>query len=175
MINFDEAVLLYNLAKQAQGECIIEVGSYRGRSTTILSRGSIDGNELPVYAIEPHESYTGVLGGKFGSADRGAFYQCMLDTGGYHMVRLVNLSSEIVAPNWNKKVGLLWIDGDHSYAGVKRDFECWSPHLTTSALIAFDDSRNPDLGPRKLIEELVKSGRFVEMDQVHNITVLAQK
>jgi len=175
MINFDEAVLLYNLAKQAQGECIIEVGSYRGRSTTMLSRGSMDGNKLPVYAIEPHESYTGVLGGKFGSADRGAFYQCMLDTSSYHMVRLVNLSSEIVAPNWNKKVGLLWIDGDHSYDGVKRDFECWFPHLAKNAVIAFDDSQNPDLGPRQLIEELVKSGRFVEIDHARNITVLAQK
>jgi len=70
---------------------------------------------------------------------------------------------------------LLWIDGDHSYDGVKRDFECWFPHLSNNALIAFDDSRNPDLGPRKLIEELVKSNRFIEINHVHNITVLAQK
>lgn len=174
MINFEEGLLLYELAKQAKGECIVEVGAYRGRSSVMLGRGSLDGSHLPVYTIEPHEPFTGILGGAFGPPDRGAFYQAMLDTSCFHSVHLVNLSSELVTPNWNKKVGLLWIDGDHAYEGVKRDFECWRPHLTPDALIAFDDSTNPEIGPARLIAELLESGQFVKKQVVRNVTVLAQ-
>jgi predicted O-methyltransferase YrrM len=175
MISFEEASLLYNFAKQISDGCIVEVGSYRGRSAVALGRGSLDGNRVPVYAIEPHEEFTGVLGGRFGPADRGAFYKAMIDTSCYQVVRLVNLSSEIVAPNWNKKIGLLWIDGDHTYSGVKRDFECWLPHLTPEAIIAFDDSTDPDLGPRQLINELLNTNKFQELQQVGKVTVIRSK
>jgi hypothetical protein len=140
-----------------------------------LGRGSLDGNQVPVYAIEPHEEFTAVLGGKFGPADRGAFYKAMIDTSCYQVVRLVNLSSEIVAPNWNKKISLLWIDGDHTYSGVKKDFECWLPHLTPEAIIAFDDSTDPDLGPRQFINELLNGNKFQELQQIGKVTVIRSK
>ena len=63
-------------------------------------------------------------------------------------------------------MSLLWIDGDHSYQGVKRDFECLLPHLADDALIAFDDAT--DLGPRKLIDELMLSGNFEKVLSVGN-------
>ncbi len=175
MINLAEATLLYEMAKACQDGCIVEVGSYRGRSAVALGRGSLDGHKAPVYAIEPHEAFTGEMGGKFGPPDRGAFYKAMLDTSCYHTVRLVNLSSEIVSVGWNKKIGLLFIDGDHSYAGVKRDFACWRPHLTQNALIAFDDSTNPEIGPWRLIDELIQSGQFEQVNLVRNLTVIARK
>ena len=175
MINLAEAALLYDLAKACREGCIVEVGSYRGRSAVALGRGSLDGHNAAVYAIEPHEEFTGLLGGKFGPPDRAAFYTAMLATSCYHTVRLVNLSSEIVAPGWTQKIGLLFIDGDHSYAGVKRDFDCWSPHLTPNALIAFDDSTDPALGPRQLIDELRQGGQFEQVRQVRNVTVITRK
>lgn len=175
MINLAEATILYELAKACQDGCIVEVGSYRGRSAVALGRGSLDGHKVPVYAIEPHEEFTGEMGGKFGPPDRGAFYTAMLATSCYHAVRLVNLSSEVVAPGWNKKISLLFIDGDHSYEGVKRDFNCWSPHLAPNALVAFDDSTNPAMGPGQLIGELTQSGKFEQVRQVRNVTVIRQK
>lgn len=175
MISFEAATLLYDLAKRVKEGCIVEVGSYRGRSAVALGRGSLDGHRVPVFAIEPHEEFTGVLGGKFGSADRGAFYQAMLDTSCYHVVRLINLGSTMVAPNWNRKVSLLWIDGDHSYKGVKTDFESWLPHLSASAMIIFDDAKNPNLGPSQLIKELIDGGDFVEKERVGKVAVLVRR
>src|SRR4051794_20320161 len=110
MTSFKEVSLLYELAREAKVGCIVEVGSYRGRSTVALGLGSLDGNRVPVFAIDPHEEFRGVLGGQFGPEDRGAFFRAMLDTACYQVVRLVNLSSEVVASQWTKPVGLLWID-----------------------------------------------------------------
>ena len=162
MTSEEELSYLHKLASTAKDGCIIEVGSYRGRSTAAIALGAKNGSNSPVFAIEPHEIFEGVLGGNFGPPDRKAFYLAMLNSGGFENVRLINLSSEQVTPGWNQKVAMLWIDGDHSYDGVKRDFECWRPHLGLNADIIFDDSLDPASGPGTLIKELLES-RMVEL------------
>jgi predicted O-methyltransferase YrrM len=39
----------------------------------------------------------------------------------------------------NKKLDFLFIDGDHSYEGVKRDFEIYGPLVRKGGIIAFHD------------------------------------
>jgi len=175
MINLEEARLLYELAKNTKEDCIVEVGSYRGRSTVALGLGSLDGHQVPVFSIEPHEEFLGILGGVFGPQDRGAFYQAMIDTSCYLIVRLINLSSEKVAPNWDRKIGLLWIDGDHSYEGVRRDFDCWLPHLAAGVTIALDDSTSPRLGPYMIVDKLLKTGYADKVQITGKITVLRSR
>lgn len=172
MITLEQGLLLYDLAKSSENGCIVEVGAYRGRSTVALGRGSLDGYRVPVYTIEPHEKFKGLYGWEFGPSDRGAFFKAMLDSGCYHVVRLINMSSEYIAPSWEKDISLLWIDGDHTYKGVRRDFDCWVPFLRESAIVAFDDSLDPGAGPYRLIEELVAEGSFRLVSQVGRITVL---
>lgn len=174
MISFDEALLLYQLAKEAVNGCIVEVGSYRGRSSVFLGRGSLDGANAPVYAIDPHKNFIGVLGGVFGPKDRTAFYRAMLDNDCSEIVSLINLSSECITSSWAEPIALLWIDGDHSYESVSRDFDCWLPHLQTNATIAFDDASDPNLGPRKLLDELMASHRFEEIMNVGKVAVIRQ-
>lgn len=172
MISFEESVLLYRLAVSAKGGGIVEIGSYRGRSAVFLARGSLDGARLPVYAVDPHKAFTGVLGGMFGPADRTAFYRAMLDNECSEIVSLINLSSESFASTWKEAVSLLWVDGDHRYEGVRRDVECWVPHLQSDGVIAFDDALDGALGPRRLIDEMTASAAFVEIGGVGKIVVI---
>jgi hypothetical protein len=39
----------------------------------------------------------------------------------------------------NRPLDFLFIDGDHTYEGVKRDFELYSPLVSTSGVVAFHD------------------------------------
>lgn len=171
-LSLDEASLLYELASSVTVGCIVEVGSYRGRSTVALGLGSMSGAKSPVYAIDPHEEFVGPGGGIFGPQDRSLFYENMLSTSCYQIVRLINLSSEVVTPGWNKPVELLWIDGDHSYEGVKRDFEYWLPHLTKEAYIVFDDTRNPNSGPGRLVNEILEQKSFQKVKTVGKVIVM---
>jgi hypothetical protein len=175
MLSLDEAALLYHLARQLKSGSIVEVGSYRGRSTVALALGAQSGGNRPVYAIEPHEQFVGVLGGQFGPQDRAAFFRSMLKTACYKNVRLVNLSSEVITPGWRDPVSLLWLDGDHSYAGVKRDFDCWRKHLSVSAHIVFDDVTDQRLGPFRLVNELLDSGEYDFCYAVGKIAVIKAK
>lgn len=161
-----EARLLFELAGATRGGCIVEVGAYRGRSTAALALGSIAGEEVPVFSIEPHESFVGPFGGKFGSIDRGHFMRRMIELDLFHIVRLVNLSSEFLAGRWPMPVELLWIDGDHRYDAVARDFVFWKEKLAPNATVVFDDASNPDTGPGRLVREISASG---EMEQIARV------
>ena len=55
-LSLDEAALLYHLARQTTTGSIVEVGSYRGRSTVALAKGALAGGNRPVYAVDPHEN-----------------------------------------------------------------------------------------------------------------------
>lgn len=151
---YSVARLLHELAGQTSEGVIVEIGSFRGRSAVALATGA----KVPVYAVDPHETFEGVLGGRYGAEDRGAFYRAMLRTGMYQRVRLINLPSAVVARAWEHPVGLLWIDGDHTYEGVRRDVDAWQRHLTKNAIIAFDDATDPEIGPYHVIEELLRDG-----------------
>ena len=172
MTSLAESKRLYELAREARGGCIVEVGAYRGRSTVALGRGSLDGDRVPVFTIEPHQTFTGVLGGRFGPADAGAFHRAMLETGCYHVVRLVSLSSEQVVQGWRLPVALLWIDGDHRYDGVRRDFESWRPYLVKGAIVVFDDASDPAIGPHRLIAELLATGGYEKVEEFGKMTLL---
>ena len=168
----EEATYLYRLAKEAAEGCIVEVGSYRGRSTAALAFGVNAGAGLPVYAVEPHERVRGLYGGEFGPVDRGYFMRAMRDTGLFHHVRLVNVSSEFLGDEWPMPVSVLFIDGDHRYEAVKRDLECWRGKLTTRAMVVLDDASDPSRGPGQLAQELVDGGTFVRQVAIGKMVCL---
>ena len=173
-LSLDGALLLYRLASQVAEGCIVEVGSFRGRSTVVLARGSEHGHGARVYAVEPHEPFVGPRGGEFGPEDRAAFFRNMVRTGAYRTVRLLNTSSEIVAPGWTEPVALLWLDGDHTYEGVRRDFDAWAPHLLPGCDLVLDDTDDPRLGPQQLVEKLTAEG-WVEVERVGRVAHLRRQ
>jgi predicted O-methyltransferase YrrM len=149
----EEAGELMRLASGVPADtCIVEVGSHRGRSTAALALGA---NGAPVYAIEPHEAFEGMYGSTFGPEDRKAFFENMLRLDVVEDVRLVNLSSEVVSRGWTRPIGLLWLDGDHTVEGVRRDFEAWEPFLEPGSVVAFHDALDPAGGPARVIETLL--------------------
>jgi predicted O-methyltransferase YrrM len=161
-ITAQEALLLYTAAQTVRDGCIVEIGSYLGRSTVALALGTSAGFYVPVYAIDPHEDFRGILASnfRFGPSDRTHFMQNMLRVEVTEIVRPVSLSSEYVTASWPDAVALLWIDGDHRYKAVKRDLTCWLPHLRPDATIIFHDATNPQIGPLHVIEELLATGQW---------------
>lgn len=167
-----ECALLFDLASQVSSGCIVEIGSYRGRSTVALALGSLRHGKVPVYAIDPHEPFRGVLGGEFSPRDRTEFFKNILSAGVAEIVHLVNLRSEVAAKGWDQEVSLLWVDGDHRYEAVRRDVECWEPFVVKNGVIGLHDSSDPDFGPYRVAREMARSGRCEMIRQVGSTTVL---
>lgn len=173
-ISPEEGVALARYAANVTRGDIVEIGSFRGKSAVALAHGLQDNPDttIRIVCIEPHAEFTGIYGGVFGAADRAGFYRIMLETGYFDRVALVNLASTAAARAWHGPIGLLFIDGDHSYSGVLQDVECWEPFVEPGGLVVFDDSRDTAIGPARVIDELLASRRFEVIDHVGKITVL---
>jgi cephalosporin hydroxylase len=77
----------------------------------------------------------------------------------------------------DRPVDFLFIDGDHSYDGVKRDFELWSPLVRPGGIIAFHDMKpdHPDGVPQlwmELQERFETEERVAAADPSFGIGVL---
>lgn len=128
-----EAELLHRLAVNVTDGCIVEIGSYKGRSTLVLATAA----KVPVYSIDPHIPSDNE---QFGDADRIEWMQNILNAGVADKVRPINLKSSAVAKIWDEPISLLFIDGSHIYQDVLDDLMQWLPHVKIGGYIAAHDS-----------------------------------
>ncbi len=154
----NEARFLCELASAAAAD-IVEIGCYRGRSTITLCLGSA-GNGRVVHSVDPHGAFVDVYGGNYGPVDRESYYRNMLASGMVQRAKLINLTSEQAGLAWKNPIGLLYIDGDHSYGAVRREVEIWTPHVISGGLLVFHDATDPNIGPFQVIGELRDSGQY---------------
>jgi MMP 1-O-methyltransferase len=141
----------------AQG-AIVEIGSYRGRSTVMLAKVAAHYGLGPVVAIDPHNSP--ILVNPDGSNDKSSYEDFL------HSIRKAGIDKNVephlayskdVSAGWNRPVRLLWIDGDHSYPGAKADFDGFFPHLAPNGVVALHDSLSNFEGPiRVFVEEMLR-------------------
>lgn len=151
---------LHGLARAVpSGQAIVEVGSFRGKSTAYLAQGAKDGNEPPVFAVDPWD-LAGNVYGKHGFTRpevRESFEVQLRKVRLWGRVVQVQAFSVDAAKVYDgPPIGLLFIDGDHSYRAVRADFEAWSPLLADGAVVAFDDfDTKPNPGVAQFVGELV--------------------
>jgi len=167
-LTLSEGQMLYIIAAGVTEGCIVEVGSFRGRSTAALCAGVSVGKSGPVYAVDPHENFVGVKGAKFGPGDRREFFRTMIETRMVKHVRLLNSTSRALSPGWTRPVGMLFLDGDHRYESTLADFEAWRPHLLNGAMVVFADAQ--DDGPARVISEFSTRQMLTKIDSVGKLT-----
>lgn len=159
----NEARFLGTLAACAPAKgTIVEIGSYKGKSTVLLASVATHYGMGPVVAIDPHTSPSITdpklaPGGSSFEEFAGALRSAKLE----EQVEVHRAFSRDVAQRWNRPIRLLWIDGDHTYHGAKEDFELFSPHLANSGIVAMHDALHAYEGPiRVFVEQILRSDRF---------------
>ncbi len=176
-IRRSEARCLYELARRAsEGGVIVEIGSYRGLSTVALARGSLGGPRIPVYAVDPHERIEGCRPEEaYGSKDGAVWIRNILFSGVAEIVRPIHLFSYEAVGRWKKPISLLWIDGNHEYETVKRDFVELSKFVIPEGYSAFHDSIEPGGGPYRVVQEILQEGSFKLVNRVEKVSVLQKQ
>jgi predicted O-methyltransferase YrrM len=135
----DHGHVLYALVRALRPETVVEIGSARGRSTCICALGCMENGKGKVYAIDPHKQNDWTDVGT--SAHTLPFLRERLRL--YDLeaqCEVIAATSRDAATGWHRPIDLLFIDGDHTYEGVRQDFELFRPWLTPDALVCFHDS-----------------------------------
>lgn len=126
---------LFNTARELPDRAtIVEIGSFKGRSTCCLAYG-IRGSSKHIFAIDTFEGNDK----DFGRSS--SYYDVFLDNLGRnglsgYVSPLRGWSSE-VGKNWNRPIHLLFIDGGHEYEDVLLDFQTFFPFVVPGGLVAF--------------------------------------
>lgn len=133
-LRFDEAALLYRLARDAGQARIVEIGRFKGGSTVIFASAMAEGSTLWSYDLHI-AARPDLRGADLDAELLDALRRLRLD-GGVNLV--VGDSRTVDLPPG--PFDILFIDGDHSYEGAKADVERWGSHVREGGHLLFHDA-----------------------------------
>jgi predicted O-methyltransferase YrrM len=164
-LSYEEGETLYRLARACTGRgVIVEIGSWRGKSTTCLGLGSKAGSHVPIFAIDPHSEHT-----------FGEFKDNVEAAGISDLVTPMPGRSQELVQGFDQPIELLFIDGAHQYDLVLEDFERWVPKVVEGGVVAMHDTTWYE-GPKRVAEEMIfKSRNFKDARFVFSSTTVATK
>jgi predicted O-methyltransferase YrrM len=167
-LSWAEGYALMSLAQEwpVEGD-VVEVGSFKGKSTCYLAEGCRRSGRGMVFAVDHfmgspehqkggHEETAEIV--ETGST----FPQFLANLDRYGLLRLVapiKASSQAAARDFSASARMVFIDGDHSYEGTQTDFEAWFPHVRDRGLVCFHDYQNAHYlkGVTRFIDEHVST------------------
>jgi hypothetical protein len=178
----DEAATLTRLARGARR--VVELGVYEGSSAVVLCHAL--GPSAELHLIDPFIDPVGasLRAGWRASprATRLAVNRASPRNGPtirWHVAR-----SQDVGREWTGgAVDLLFIDGDHSAAGCREDWEVWHRHVAPHGAVAFHDARDGlpggwgGPGPTGVVDELFRRGlsEWEILDEVDTLVVVGRR
>lgn len=187
----DEGMKLYELAREAStlGPCL-EIGSYCGKSTIYLGQGCKESGSI-LFSIDHHRGSEEHQPGEeyhdpelFDSdsnimdsfkAFRKTLELALLE----EVVVPIVAKSSVTARRWATPLGLVFIDGGHSYEAAYTDYTSWVSHIIVQGyLIIHDIFKNPNEGgqaPYDIYKLALSSGLFDECPMVKTLGVLRRK
>ena len=183
-----EGEALYSLCADAcaVGPCL-EVGSYCGKSTVYLGEACRKGGRT-LFAVDHHRgSEEHQLGEEYHDPDlfdagaglmdsfrvfrRTLRSACLEDV----VVPLV-APSKVAARDWRTPLGMVFIDGGHSFEAALSDYGSWAHHVLPGGILAihdiFPDPEKGGQAPVTIYRKAIDSGLFDELPMVGTLGVL---
>ena len=148
----DQLLAIYRLAVEwpVDGD-IVELGAWTGLTTCYLATACRVRNSGRVFAVDTFKGtkedgslYPSVA--KMGGSTLDAFHERTRRAGVADIaLPLIGRTTEVADRYPGRPIRFLLIDADHSYDGVRADFERWSPKVAPGGLIVFHDYQMPDV------------------------------
>ncbi len=147
----DEIVALAERAAESKPRIVLEIGTYKGGTALIWAQLASErvitcdlspmGHRAPLIEAFPSPTSTSKL---------------VLMTGDSHAQKFCD---RVAAELAGERVDLLFIDGDHSAEGVRRDYEMYRDFVRPGGLIAFHDIVEDQPLPENQVFEFWKDVR----------------
>jgi predicted O-methyltransferase YrrM len=160
-LQIDEAALLFRLAHGVPtGSTIAEIGRFKGGSTVLLAAALPEGARLVSYDLHAAVE-TDVPGARLDAELRKVLARYGIEG----RVELVVADSHTVDPP-AEPLALLFVDGDHSYDGVRADWLHWRDRVVHGGHLLFHDAVETG-GYSTCSEGVVRLMAEIERDERH--------
>jgi len=153
-----EGWLLFQLARSCRIGCIVEIGSWQGKSTVWIGLGTQSTSKLRVYAIDPHigSKEHQIHGQRIWTLKK--FEENICRAGLKDIISPIVEFSENARYLFNQPISLLFIDGAHDYESVKKDYELWSPLVVDGGYVVFHDTQQ--IGVKRVADSVLRNHCF---------------
>ena len=195
-----DGLIVYSLVQHMRAKVCVCIGSGGGFIPRIITQARIDLHNQKIFEGDPDYNWGDIgvtylvdacngVGGPTDIEDENSFFRATF------YPRLIKSTSVEAYYDFfvrqDIKIDFLFIDGDHSYEGVKTDFELYSKIISDNgvivlhdtdenyekSLIVSEDSKKDHHsfdGPSKLIQELQQSPEW-NLINLHNFRILMDK
>lgn len=163
LMTMEETAALFDAASTRVDGHVVEVGRFSGASALVLAMAGRACGRPGVHSVD------------IASLEL-ASYLFARHAVDQDVVCLSGDSLEI-ATRWRHRdgdrgIGLLFIDGDHSYDGVARDIQCWTPFLVENATLMLHDANLADTGvDRAIYYHLQNNPAYRNLRQIGSLIV----
>jgi predicted O-methyltransferase YrrM len=185
----DEGLALYAAASRASVKPgpLVEIGTYCGKSTLYLVAAAREHGRVVVTVDHHRGSEEHQPGWEYhdpGLVDSGVgridtlplLRRTLHDAGVEESVVAVVGASTAVAALWSTPVALVFIDGGHTEAAARADYDGWARHVMPGGLLVihdvFPDPADGGQAPYHIYLEAIHSGLFVEESVTGSLRVL---
>lgn len=162
-LDFDEAAYIFKTIRTNECKSILEIGRFLGGSTVLIAVAKKA--EASFYSVD--------LKVKFPSYADDKIITSVLAKIGKPNIHLIIADSTTYIPP--QKIDFVFIDGDHSYEGVKKDYQNIKKYLESGAHVLFHDAvasrdfSTKDDRVNKFIKELESDSQLKHIDNVGSI------
>ncbi len=176
-LSLDEAAYLYKLVKTLRQATLVEIGRFKGGGTFILASAMPADATLLSYDL--HVKMPRYFNGKILDD------YCLKVLKRYNLDKRVKIlvgdSTKIETSQLS--VDFIFFDGDHSYQGIKSDFQNWFPAAKKGGHLLFHDAARPrpyttcHEGVLQLIQELEQrySNELIKVKEIGSIVHFIKK
>jgi len=135
---YEEILELAELVVKLKPRRVLEIGTYNGGTLYTWCQLALEDAEIISIDLPG-----GLFGGGYPKWRAVLYQHFRKPRQKLHLVRGdshdPNILEEVEKILGGEKLDFLFIDGDHSYEGVKKDFEMYSPLVRSGGIVAFHD------------------------------------
>jgi len=168
-----QAAYLFGLVRQMKPRKVIEIGRYKGGSTLVIAAAMNGKGEF--WSIDIGEKHGGMHCGE----QSRPFDEMLADTCKRFGLKVSIIVGDSRAVDVDTgEVDLVFIDGDHSYEGVRSDFERFGKRVRVGGAVLFDDAFTDGIfntekaGIGRLVREILARGEFKLVKAVNRLAHL---
>ncbi len=166
----DSGWLLHGLVRSMKPLTCVEIGSAHGHSTCLIGLALKQNLQGRLWAVDPHEATPWNDDQPEQSYD--LLRRNLRRTGVQDYVEIVRARTADAVAKLPDVIDFAFIDGDHSYEGVKLDWDILRPRMSEYSVMVFHDTmwdrnatdpyykkwRRAGMGVPRLMEEIRESG-----------------
>jgi len=153
--NFDN--IYSRMVYSAKSESVfVEIGSWKGRSSVFMAEKIKEsGKNIEFYVIDTfegteneHEEYDEIKNKSLYDV-----YLKNIDPVKSYIKTIRGSSLDVHSQFGDNSIDFLFIDGDHTYKGVRNDLRNWFPKVKSGGIIAGHDYTEPTCGVKMAVDE----------------------